>query len=401
MGNLRSLAVLMLLAAAGLAAYNSFVDGVHDEELVEIGGLALAAYLIALSGPIAKELGVPHSLVELVAGIIAASIGVKSGEALKILASIGANVALFMAGAEVDVRLIRYNLRKVVLLGLITLATPLSLASIISKVKGLSLEAMLALSAGLVATSAAVTYSILAANGYLASRYGQIVLASAMVADIAGMLLLNAATAAIDPMLILYVMIIGAAVLLQPIIPRLSGAPFEAEVRIMLMTVIVLGVLSEFIGVHSVLTSFILGMVVSETVRSRKVLKEKLEGLATGFFTPFFFIVSGMTVDVAAIYSNLGEIIMVGLAITLVRFLAPFTVFKSLLGLSTRKSLVLSASLTPLLTVTVIASSVGLSLGLFTSDVYSWLIGSIVATTVFSSVTSSVFARRPLTGLSV
>lgn len=305
--------------------------------------------------------------------------GVKSTEVLALLAAIGANLLLFMAGSEIDLALLRGILPQAVIVALVSALAPLALTAALHITLGLNLTSSLVIFASLSATSVALTYLLLSSYRLVRSRLGQLALASAMLLDLSGMVMLNIATASISPSLAFYIAILLAALLLYPLLPRLGGAPFEAEIRLITMTVIILGFLSDFVGVHSVLTSFILGVIASETVRTRVQLREKLESLATGFFTPFFFIASGMSIDPGIPLHYVALALAGGVALALARTYTVYIYFR-FTGSSRRSSLIAASSTAMLLTVTIIAASVGLQLGLIDSLMYSMLVWIVVGT---------------------
>lgn len=394
-------AVVWLTAGvAGLLGFRLALDWAHGHgEAEELIVLSAVAYMIVVSGQLAHILGLPAAIVEILAGIgLATAAGGPVGEskALEILAGIGAFLVLFMAGTEVDVSLIRKRFRSALELALLSLAGSALVGFLVARSSGLGEHGVILVIAGLSATSAALTYAILATAGLLRGRRGQVALAAAMITDVVGMLLLNVATSEANPLILLYGVIIIAAILIQPLLPRLAERPFESELRLIIMAVIVLGSLSELIGVHGVLTTFILGVVVSEIVQSRRVLREKLEGLATGFLTPFFFVASGMSVDPGTLAALAPIVVVSGLGAFAAKFF-PALIYARLRGWG-RRAPVYAASISPLLTVTIIAAQVGLSSGIITEEVYAILTGSVVATSLAASLVALAYLGRHIEG---
>ena len=385
-----ALALAGLVLAARMVEEAGLLHGGHEEPIV----LSLVALAIVFSGQLAHATGLPAAVVEILAGLGLAWAGASRVEVLKVLAGIGANIVLFMAGTEVDVSLIRRRIRQAGEAAILALAGAALLGLAVSWTVGAEGPGTIILVAGLSATSAALTYAILQAAGLVRGRRGQVALAAAMITDVVGMILLNVATSGANPLLILYAPILLAAVLLQPLLPRLGERGFEAELRLILMAVIVLGSLSEIIGVHSVLTSFILGVVVADTVQSRRMLREKLEGLATGFFTPFFFVASGMSVDVKVLAADILLVLAAGAAAFAAKFLPLLAYFKQ--QGAGRGGVLYAASLSPLLTVTIIAAQVGLDQGLLDSRAAAILTGSVVFTSLAASMVALAVSRRSL-----
>ncbi len=376
-------------AAAGIAVFRELEHLSHAEHLAEEGILALglAAYLILLSGSMASRLGVPPAIVEMILGLAAAWAGIRGGPALGVLSGIGANLLLFMAGLEVEVGLLRRSLGRALLLGLAVWVGPALLAVAFSGSS--SLGSLLVMVAAFSTTSVAVTFTVLKPLGLLRSEHGQVALAAAMLTDVLGMVALNAATAVVDYRLLLYTVILLAALALHPILPRVGGRPFEFELRVILMALIVLGAASEVVGVHGVLTSFILGVVVGETVRSRRVLMEKLEGLSTGFFTPFFFVSAGMAVDPEALAGTLTLGLAAGAAVFALKALPAYAYYRLLARLRPGRAAVLASSLSPLLTVSIVGGLAGYEKGLIGSRE----LGVIVTAVVFTTTATAAVAR--------
>ncbi|MCE4612021.1 MAG: cation:proton antiporter [Desulfurococcales archaeon] len=347
---------------------------------VDVALLGVTALLILLSTPIAAMLGITPAIVELVFGVYLAYRGAEVNEALKIISGIGANMLLFMAGTEIDVGFLKRTAGKALSVAALTLIPAVPVVAYMTR--GAPLEASILVFATLTATSVALTFTLFDAYKVVRARAAQLVLAAAMILDVLGMILINVATAAINPLLILYGLVILAAFALQPILPRITGAPFEMEIRLVAMALIVLGVLSEVLGIHGVLTSFILGLIVSETVKNRRVLREKIEGLATGFFTPFFFIVSGMSIGGGVELLAVLEALALGVVLAASKLGIIYFYIKRFMGVGRQMAVVAASGAAPLLTVTIIGAEIGYDLGLIDGRTYSMLIWVVVASSL-------------------
>ncbi len=387
------LAIDLALVLASLIAYSILSHRVHGEE-AQFLTLALAAFLILVSSHMATLILLPVAVIEIMLGMAAAGVGAEPGEGLLLLSNIGANLLLFMAGSEIDVKLLRRRARQALLLGALSFLAPSLIAYVIYRVYNLDTGSLLILVAGFSATSVALTYSMLKATGLISTRHGQLALTAAMVADILGMISLSIATASIDPTLVFYILILLAALAIGPLLPRVSGSPFELEIRLVAMTIIILGVMSELLGMHSVLTSFILGVVVSETVRGRRLFQEKLESLATGFFTPFFFIVSGMSVDPLSVAMSFHIILAIGLIVVALKMAPAYGYLSVTSRIHKRTAIIISSTQVPLLTVTIISGEAGLRLGLIDERIYTILMGTVVVTSIVSSYIMVRFSKR-------
>ena len=391
---MKSAALIIFDVAVMIASLELFRIAAHtfeaEEEFMVLG---LVALLILLSTSLASQLKIPAAAVEIFAGILAALYGVHINDPLKVISGIGAYLLLFMVGLEVEVDLIRRSLGRTLTLGSLQWLIP-AIVAVYMLGAWRSLSTALIIAATLATTSVALTFSILKGSGMLRSEYGQIVLTAAMVTDIIGMIALSLATAALDWRLALYAVILIAVLAVQPLMPRVAGRPFEFEVRLVIMTLIVLGAASEVLGMHGVLSSFILGVAVGESVRSRRILLEKLEGLATGFFVPFFFVTAGMSVDPAVVERVFIKGVIVGLVVFAVKWGIAYLYFGSYLKLHFRRVSLLSSSITPLLTVSIIGGLSGLNQGLITSEEYGIIMTAVIVTVLLSTLTSLTATRR-------
>ena len=85
--------------------------------------------------------------------------------------------------------------------------------------------------------------------------------------------------------------------------------------------------------------------------------------------------------------------VALGLGLTLVKAGLGYLYFTRIMGLRRRIALMLAASITPLLTVTIIAAGVGLQLGLISGQLYSLLMGVVIASGFVASGLM-ILARR-------
>jgi len=87
-------------------------------------------------------------------------------------------------------------------------------------------------------------------------------------------------------------------------------------------------------------------------------------------------------------------ILVVGLGVALLKMLPPYIYFRYMVGVSRWRSIILSASQAPLLTVTIIAGEAGVRLNLIGDSLYNILMGVVIVTGIVSTVVSSRHSRR-------
>ena len=84
----------------------------------------------------------------------------------------------------------------------------------------------------------------------------------------------------------------------------------QLAVRWVVVLVFALALLASELGLDLLLGGFAAGMITRQVLKEREIpgFDSKLTGVAFGFFVPFFFVVSGMQLDVAALFSSIGAI---------------------------------------------------------------------------------------------
>ena len=188
----------------------------------------------------------------------------------------------------------------------------------------------------LAATSFGIVVAVLKDAGGTDTPFGQLVIAAASLADFATVILLSlffsSSGASFENTLVLLALFFALVVVLGLVLAgaRTSGALREAiarmhrtsaqiSVRIAFLLLAVLVFFAGRFGLEVVLGAFLAGAMVSLLDRDRAVaatgLKEKLEGIGFGIFIPTFFVVSGVTLDLSALFSSFDTMVLVPLTV--------------------------------------------------------------------------------------
>jgi Kef-type K+ transport system membrane component KefB len=314
----------------------------------------------------------------------------------KILAEIGVIILLFRIGLHTKVdEIIRVGATSLVVavLGVILPFFFGYLYTLTSE--HTTVEAMF-IGAAMVATSVGITARVLADLGVLDTRVARIILGAAVIDDILGLLVLAVVTGAGKGAIsyvtiglvtleaigfIIFLIIIGKRLI--PLVgPRLDffkskNAPFALAV----MFCLGLSAVASFIHLAAIVGAFMAGMVLAELDIQFK-LSLKFESLYD-FLVPFFFVVMGTQVDL----SVFTKISLVQAAI----ILTIFAVLGKLIGcglggitLGFKEALVVGVGMVPRGEVGMIVASIGLSMGVISSDLYSIVIFMVIVTTLLT-----------------
>jgi Kef-type K+ transport system membrane component KefB len=368
---------------------------------------ATAAPLLVDLLPLPK---IPPIVSEIVAGIVIGPVVLNLVDItapLEVFASIGLVFLFFLAGLE-----IAFDARDDRHLGLVGAAFVISLA--LSLVVALIFDATELVGAPvlvaiiLAATSFGIVVAVLKDAGQTGTPFGQLVIASASIADFSTVILLSlffsSSGASFETTLVLLLLFLGVVAVLglviagargsaqlKATIARLHRSSAQISVRIAFLLLVVLVYMSEEFGLEVVLGAFLAGAMVSLLDREHAVratgLQEKLEGIGFGVFIPIFFVVSGVKLDLDSLFSSLDTVVLVPLtviALLLVRGL-PALVYRRFVP--RREALSAGLLQATSLSFVVAATQIGVELGkLDSADAAGLVTGGVISVLLFPAL---------------
>jgi Kef-type K+ transport system membrane component KefB len=233
-------------------------------------------------------------------------------------------------------------------------------------------------------TSLAVVYAVLVETGLTETKIGKTIMASCFVTDFSTALALSLLFAEGNWFTLVFVF--GSAVIIflspkvmSPILKRYGNRVIEPEIKFLFFLLFLFMYLAKLGASHAVLPVFILGLVLSNTLRSNRELQRKLRIIAFAMITPFFFIKGGMNVSLKEIYANFGLLLVlfgvkIGAKVIGVYPLAKKYIPKN----ATYTTLLMSTGLT----FGTISSMYGLSAGFINIGQFSVLVTVVILTAI-------------------
>ena len=357
------------------------------EEHADLYTLNIVAGVILSAAFLAETFGVAPAVIEILLGFAVGRIGVHPVETLEILSLIGSVFLLFTAGTEVDIGILRRNLKHSLAIGTASVVAPLLSTYTLLSYIGYTREALLA-SIGVSTTGVAIVYSILRKTGLYRHPRGQLVLSAAMAADIVSVLLFSSMIIEPTPILVIYAtVLVGVPYLLNRFIHLIPRTAHELEVRLILALLVGAALFSEALKLHAVLFAFVLGLAFSDEVSRRRDLKEKIEGIVLGLLAPIFFTTAGLTV--AGVKLTRSYIILAATLFAVSFFAKIGTSYVSLriIGVRDKKLPVMMGAR---MTVSTVIAYTGLSTGLLDGE----LAGAIILSAIAATLASGLIASR-------
>jgi Kef-type K+ transport system membrane component KefB len=290
----------------------------------------LAAVLAPLLAEVRLGIAVPVVVFEVLLGIALGPHGLGFIELEGFVASmyaIGMAATLFMAGMELDFKHIR-GLPLVLALGGWGVSLLVGLAAVALLYATPLASAPMMLTLALCTTALGTLLPVLRDADQLQSPFGRLFLAAGTVGElgpiIAMSLLLSQhySTWQEFGLLLLFLALVALTAAtgmgLRPprvlaLLSRTLHASTQLPVRLALLILAGFYVLTEEFGFESILGAFAAGMVVGQATRDEQAqpLRHKIDALIFGWFTPFFFVGTGVKLHLSAITHSLETALMV------------------------------------------------------------------------------------------
>jgi len=315
---------------------------------------------------------------------------------IKFLASVGAVLLTFLAGAELDPTVMRREWKQATVIGLIGFAAPfLGCAALARYVLHWGEDASWLAGIALSTTSVAVVYAVMLEFGLNRTDYGKIVLAACFVNDLATVLALGFKFSPFTLKTLGFAGGSAAAFVILPwLVPRFfrkyGGRPSELEAKFLLLAMFGLGALALWADSEPVLPAYILGMILAGTVGRDHALVRRLRTLTFGLLTPFYFIRAGSFVSVGALVSGVGVFLALLGAKMLTKFVGVYPVTK-IFRSPPKEAMYTTLLMSTGLTFGSISALFGLSHGIITQAQYSYLIAAVIGSAVVPTLIANAF----------
>lgn len=264
--------------------------------------------LAVVSAVIAYHLRISTALVEICVGVVTAALAASLGktedlgsnqEWLRFLASSGAVLLTFLAGAELEPDVTRRKLKEISVVGLVGFLAPfLGCTAIAHYALGWNLQASLPCGVALSTTSMAVVYAVMLETGFNRTEFGKGILGACFINDLGTVIALGLLFAPFTHRTIVFIVTSVVMLALLPFIThgltRIYAYRTAAiRTKWIILVLFGLGVLALWSGSEMVLPAYLVGVVLAEFSSGDTFWIRRLRTLTVGFLTPFYFIRAG------------------------------------------------------------------------------------------------------------
>ena len=287
-------------------------------------GSALWLGLALLASVISIRVAISVALIEIVVGAFAGNlVGLHITEWVNFLAGFGAILLTFLAGTEIDPRIVKKHFWSSMSIGVMGFFAPY-LGVLAYAHWGLGWpwpEAQIA-GISLSTTSVAVVYAVMIETGFNKTEIGKTILATCFINDLGTVLALGIVFAHYDFWLLLFGAVTALVlVMLTRLRPWMFNASATAsaspQTKFVSLILLGLGGLATVAGSEAVLPAYLVGMALAPTFLAERELSHRMRIIAFSILTPFYFLKAGSLVEAHAVASSLG-LITIFLAIKMV-----------------------------------------------------------------------------------
>jgi Kef-type K+ transport system membrane component KefB len=394
--------------------------------------LILAAAFIApfLSDHLARWIAIPSVVLELLLGVLLGPVVLgwaHQGEVVTAISDLGLSMLMFLAGYEIDFGRIRGRPLRLAVFGwLISLAAGLVIAlGIASLLHGSSSDDLVAhdnaaaLVIGLAITTTALGTILppLRDAGLLPTELGSRVLAVGALGEfgpiVAVALLLTTSNPARTALLLVGFVALALAGLwlatrrrpprLARLVTATLGASTQVAVRLAMLVVVFMLWVALGLGLDALVGAFSAGIIVKAFLGTgdrgeAEVVESKLEGIGFGFLVPFFFVMSGVKLDLKALLASPADAATIPVFLVLfllVRGLPTLVLYRNdSLAKTGRNALALFASTQ--LPMVVVITSIGVQTGAIKASTAAALVtAGMLSVLIFPLIALRLAGRLP------
>lgn len=367
--------------------------------------------LAVLSTIIAYHLKISIALIEICIGVIAAAVANhffgqnslgNNLEWLRFLASAGAVMLTFLAGAELDPKVIATKKKEVLIVGLVGFLAPFLGCSAIARfILHWGMKESWLVGVALSTTSMAVVYAVMLETGFNRTEFGKGILGACFINDLGTVIALGLIFAPFTYKTIVFIVVSLIVLALFPFITLFLTKVYgnrTAAIRVKWVVLVLfgLGALAYWAGSEAVLPAYVAGILLAEFAAREHHWVRRIRTLTVGFLTPFYFLRAGTLVALPALISAPIIFLVLFIAKVISKVFGLYPVIGRFRKVHSERwyyTLMMSTGLT----FGTISSLYGFSRGIINQAQYSFLVATVIASAVIPTMIANfVFLPKHL-----
>lgn len=310
----------------------------------------------------------------------------------ELLAELGILFLLFISGLETRISKLRKVGRSSSFVAIGGVILPLSLGILAGLCFNFSLQESIAIGLILIATSVGVTVRTLMDLRVLDTDVGTTILGGAVIDDVLGIILLAFVLGIESPLWIGIKIVIFFLIFLYlglKIIDRILDIGEKihlpkALLSISLSVFLIYSFFADKAGIAGIIGAFVAGILIGQTVRSRKIASD-VKTIGYGFFIPLFFVWVGSKVNVSA-FASIGLLAAVIIAVSIIGKIVGCGVGAKLAGMTKRESLQVGVGMIPRMELALIIAASAVSHGILTGHTANQILATTLLLTIVTTL---------------
>lgn len=330
---------------------------------------------------------------------------------IEFMATAGLVYLMFSAGLEVDIRLFKKVSGRALVFGVLTYMVPQLLGTGLGQLLGLNWLGSILLGSAF-SSHTLIAFPIVTRLGVARNEAVAVTAGATVLTDITAFLVLAFVLGAQKQSLqagffIQLIVLLGVyAALLLFGLPRLGKFFFRrftgraVEFQFVLVILFVSALVAMKIGVHEVVGAFLAGLAINATLPHRSPVIGHVLFIGESLFIPVFLLYSGMLTD-PLVFLKGWDVVLIGIGVTLVAYVSKFVAawITARIYHYTRAELWTAFGLSHAqAAVTIPTLVIGLSIGLFSTELFNAAILMILFTSITSPLVVQKFAPQLANG---
>ena len=334
---------------------------------------------------------------------------VHPGEIMDFFATLGLVFLMFTAGLDTKLSVLKKAGKNVAYFAMLNFLIPFTSGFFIGIL--LKLDVFASLILGTCFSSSSIGVIIVTLRELeIKSRIKSTIISAMFIEDVLSLILLAIFLHAIMPVSPIPLPLFPVAIFLFLIIvfyliPKLQRKllqwgpkkdAFAGQLRSVFITLSLVALMAERIGVHAMVGGFLAGLILSDMLGRRRKLREKVFAVSYGFLIPIFLLNLGMTTNVETLFvpQNAALACLVVASLIISKLVSGFLGAR-LAKFPVRVSLGMGVMTIPQMSTTLATASIAAAYGIFSENLVAALVVlSIVTITIAPLLTKLAFRRE-------
>jgi Kef-type K+ transport system membrane component KefB len=299
---------------------------------------------------------------------------------------------LFLSGFETKISSFKKMEKASVLVAFLGIIIPMILGYFVGLLFGFSFHVSLVVGVILVATSVGITVRVLMDLHLLDSDVGAVIIGSAVIDDVIGIILLAFILGTHSPILFGIEIIVFFLIFLfigLKIIDRIINIGEKlhlpkALLSISIAILMIYAFFAEQLGIAGITGAFIAGLLIGNTIQSRKIL-EDIKSIGYGFFIPLFFVWVGASMDLSA-FMVIGPLAVIVIFAGVFGKIFGCGLGAKLVGMDLKESVIIGVGMVPRMEVALIVVTTAISYNILKGEIAHQFLAVTLLLTVITTI---------------